>query len=171
MNTDILHLATTLGQLLRARDARVTVAESCTGGGLGAAITAVPGSSQWFDAGFIAYSNAAKQRWLNVEKALLDHLGAVSGDVAEAMAAGALEQAEADYAVAITGIAGPDGGTAEKPVGTVWLGWASRSGHRSCKVYYFKGDRESVRQQSIAHALQGMLIVVQSELDQRAVGA
>lgn len=171
MNADILHLSATLGQLLQARNARVTVAESCTGGGLGAAITAIPGSSQWFDAGFVAYSNAAKQRWLNVDKALLDHLGAVSGDVAEAMAKGALAQADADYAAAITGIAGPEGGTPEKPVGTVWLGWASRQGHCSCKVYRFKGDRESVRQQSIAHALQGLLVVVQSELGQQVASA
>jgi nicotinamide-nucleotide amidase len=168
MSTEIFHLATTLGQLLRVKNAKVTVAESCTGGGLGAAITAVPGSSEWFDSGFITYSNKAKQRWLMVDARLLEQYGAVSSEVVEAMAQGALTQAEADYAIAISGIAGPDGGSPDKPVGTVWLGWASGLGHHSSKLLSLKGDRESVRQQAVAHALQGLLVVVQSELDHDA---
>lgn len=167
MHTNIFHLSMTLGQLLQARGATVSVAESCTGGGIGAAITSVPGSSQWFHTGFITYSDAAKQRWLQVDGALLEQFGAVSGEVVEAMAAGALAQSGADYAVAVSGIAGPDGGSAEKPVGSVWLGWCSRGGHCSSKLYIFKGDRDSVRQQATAHALQGLLVMVQRELDQK----
>lgn len=169
MNKETLHLAATLGQLLKARTATVTVAESCTGGGIGAAITSVPGSSQWFEAGFITYSNAAKQRWLQVDAGLIDRCGAVSAEVAQAMAAGALAQAGANYAVAVSGVAGPEGGSDEKPVGTVWLAWTSRGGRLSSKLYRFKGDRDSVRQQSVAHALQGLLVMIQSELDQNTV--
>lgn len=164
MNADILHLSTTLGQLLLAHRAMVTVAESCTGGGLGAAITAVPGSSQWFETGFITYSNKAKQRWLNVDAEVLARQGAVSAEVVDAMARGALSQAQAEYAVAISGIAGPDGGSTDKPVGTVWIGWVSRAGNSSQRCYSFKGARDAVRRQAIAQALQGLIVMVQSEL-------
>lgn len=164
MNKETLHLATTLGQLLDAAGATVTVAESCTGGGIGAAITAVPGSSRWFGEGFITYSNVAKQRRLRVGEALIERYGAVSSEVAEAMATGALAQTGADYAVAVSGIAGPEGGSADKPVGTVWLAWASGNGHVSSRLYSFKGDRDSVRQQSVAHALQGLVALAQSPM-------
>ncbi len=165
METNILHLSTTLGQFLQLNGATVTVAESCTGGAVGAAITAVPGSSQWFEAGFITYSNNAKHQWLEVGEQLLAQKGAVSAEVVDAMASGALARSGADYAVAVSGIAGPDGGTPEKPVGTVWLGWASRTGFRLQKHYLFGGDREDVRQQSVVHALQGLLVMVQGELE------
>lgn len=167
MTPEILHLATTLGQLLLTRQATVTVAESCTGGGLGAAITAVPGSSQWFDTGFITYSNLAKQRWLNVDAELLDNYGAVSAEVVDAMAAGALNQTGASYAISISGIAGPDGGSPKKPVGSVWIGWASNSGHSAHQLYPFDGDRHAVRNQAVARALEGMIALVQGDLDQR----
>ena len=166
MNPNILHLSITLGQLLLARGASITVAESCTGGGLGAAITAVPGSSQWFDTGFITYSNAAKQRWLHIGADVLDKYGAVSAEVVDAMAAGVLAQTGAGYAVSISGIAGPDGGSREKPVGSVWIGWAAaNSGHCSHQLYRFDGDRHAVRNQAVARALEGMIALLQGELN------
>ncbi|WP_341503276.1 nicotinamide-nucleotide amidohydrolase family protein [Gallaecimonas sp. GXIMD4217] len=149
-------LASELGVRLKALGKRVTTAESCTGGLVAAAITSVAGSSSWFDEAFVTYANAAKLRRLGVSDQSLARDGAVSQAVVEQMARGALEAAGADLAVAISGIAGPDGGSADKPVGTVWLAWASEQGVTSRKLV-FDGDRQAVRQQATAAALQGLL--------------
>ena len=135
---------------------RLVTAESCTGGLVAAAITSRPGSSNWFERGWVTYSNAAKTEELGVEPELILQQGAVSEAVAAAMAEGARAYSLGDYAIAITGIAGPDGGSPEKPVGTVCFGWASLT---ACKTetVYFDGDRQSIRQQAAAYALAGFL--------------
>lgn len=156
-DAELYPLAQQLGQALLARGWRLATAESCTGGGIGAAITAVPGSSAWFDGGLITYSNRAKQALLGVEAATLVAVGAVSEAVVAQMAAGALQHCDADLAVAVSGIAGPDGGSADKPVGTVWIAWAQRDATVITRRFVFAGDRHSVRQQTVAQALQGLL--------------
>lgn len=156
MKTEISNLAARLGDALLARGWRVTAAESCTGGGVAQAITAIAGSSQWFDMGFVTYADRAKRELLGVDTAVLASDGAVSEVVVRQMARGALDRATADLAVAISGIAGPDGGSAEKPVGTVWLAWADQQGVRT-ECRHFNGDRESVRQQAVIEALAGLL--------------
>jgi nicotinamide-nucleotide amidase len=142
--------------LLRAR-LHVVTAESCTGGGLSFLLTSVPGSSGWFERGFITYSNAAKRELLGVPAAVLDADGAVSEPTAAAMAEGALAHSHGDVAVAVTGIAGPDGGSPDKPVGTVCFGWTGAGGGTVTATAHFPGDREAVRRQSILTALQGLL--------------
>jgi nicotinamide-nucleotide amidase len=149
-------LAAQLGQNLYRQGAKVTTAESCTGGGIAHAITAVPGSSRWFDYGFVTYSNEAKQRLLNVSAEILQTHGAVSSEVVSAMAIGAAYASSADFAVAVSGIAGPGGGSAEKPVGTVWFAWYSPAGLTN-ECHLFTGDRESVRDQAVRVALRGLL--------------
>jgi nicotinamide-nucleotide amidase len=149
-------LARSLGDALLARGWRSAAAESCTGGWVAKAMTDIPGSSRWFGTGFVTYANDAKTRELGVPESLLAAHGAVSEPVAAAMAAGVRQRAGADVAVAVSGIAGPGGGTAEKPVGTVWFAWAFPEGVRSeCRV--FSGDREDVRRQAVAHALEGLI--------------
>ncbi|WPP01064.1 CinA family protein [Pseudomonas sp. HR96] len=149
-------LATTLGLRLHALSAQVSTAESCTGGGIAEAITRVAGSSAWFEAGYVTYSNAQKTRQLGVPEVLFGQVGAVSREVVEAMAAGALGHSGARFSVAVSGVAGPDGGSAEKPVGTVWLAWAD-----GARLYserrQFTGDREAVRRQTVIAALEGLL--------------
>ncbi len=133
-------------------------AESCTGGWVAQVLTSLPGSSDWFDCGFVSYSNAAKTRLLGVEQALIDRYGAVSEEVARAMAAGAVEHSDAQVAMAVTGIAGPDGGTVEKPVGTVGFGWVVPDAtDASSEMRRFDGDREAVRRSSVHHALKGLI--------------
>jgi nicotinamide-nucleotide amidase len=149
-------LAEKLGVALSQRSAKVTAAESCTGGGVAHAITAVAGSSQWFDCGFVTYANSAKHRLLGVPEELLVAQGAVSEAVVRAMVTGAAAIAKADYAVAISGIAGPGGGADDKPVGTVWFAWHSPDGV-SAKRYLFAGDRTAVREQAIKISLQELL--------------
>lgn len=156
-DSELYPLAQQLGQALLARGWSVATAESCTGGGIGTAITAVPGSSAWFDGGLITYSNRAKQTLLGVDAATLAAVGAVSEAVVSQMALGALQRCNADLAVAVSGIAGPDGGSAEKPVGTVWIAWAQRDAAVTSRRFVFAGDRHSVRQQTIVQALQGLL--------------
>ena len=153
-------LATALGQALKRRGWSVTCAESCTGGGIAAAITAVAGSSAWFNAGLVTYSNAAKTKLLGVDTEVLSTQGAVSEAVVRAMASGALPVAGADLAVAVSGIAGPDGGTAAKPVGTVWLAWAGPAGV-SAACHRFPGDRAAVRAQTVQAALVGLLALAE----------
>lgn len=153
----LFSLAESLGRRLLHSGMKVTTAESCTGGGVAHALTAVPGSSQWFDAGFVTYANAAKERLLGVSPETLTAEGAVSESVVIQMAEGALEFAEADLAVAVSGIAGPDGGSEDKPVGTVWLAWAARSGFGEARCLHFAGDREACRDQAIEEALLGLL--------------
>jgi len=130
----------------------MATAESCTGGLIAAACTDLAGSSQWFERGFVTYSNAAKTDMLGVDAALIGQHGAVSEAVARAMAQGALARSRAQAAVAVTGVAGPGGGGPHKPVGTVWFGWATPSGIFS-EVRHFPGDRASVRHATVAHAL------------------
>lgn len=146
-------LSSDIGELLSKRRYLLSTAESCTGGFLAKIITDIPGSSLWYDRGFITYSNLSKQEMLGVSKKTLDHFGAVSQVVAEEMARGALDKSQAQVSVAITGIAGPDGGSAEKPVGTVWIAWAQRSIPVISLRYLFPGNREAVRTQTVMTAL------------------
>ena len=134
----------------------LATAESCTGGLIAAACTDVAGSSAWFERGFVTYSNAAKSEMLGVDPGLIDRHGAVSEAVVRAMAQGALAHSRAQLAVAVTGVAGPTGGSADKPVGTVWFGWATPAGLHS-EVRHFAGDRAAVRAATVRHALEGLL--------------
>ncbi len=155
-NSDIGQLAQQLGKALLQRGATVTTAESCTGGGIAEAITAVPGSSQWFESGYITYANNAKQAMLGVEQHILQQYGSVSEQVVSQMAAGALEITGADYAIAVSGIAGPDGGSVEKPVGNVWICCMGPAKNHS-QQFQFQGDRQAVREQAIKNSLEQLL--------------
>ncbi len=157
MTQIIYQLALTLGQRLKKRGWKLVTAESCTGGGLAYFITDIPGSSDWLERGYVTYSNAAKQELLHVPLNTLKHSGAVSRETAEAMAEGALAHSEAQLSVAITGIAGPTGGSPEKPVGTVWFGWAGIHADTVTEVQHFSGDRHAVREQSICFALERLI--------------
>ena len=152
-------LARRIGARLKDTRAVLVTAESCTGGWAAQLVTSVAGSSAWFDRGFITYSNAAKQELLGVRTETLQRHGAVSEETAREMARGALERSGATIALAITGVAGPGGGTREKPVGTVCLGWA-RGDRLQSETRHFSGDRESVRRQSVIRALEGVLILL-----------
>ncbi len=150
-------LVTRIAEKLKAENARVSTAESCTGGWLAKTLTDLPGSSDWFEYGFVSYGNNAKQDQLAVPAETLDRYGAVSAEAAEAMASGALSRSGAELAVAVTGIAGPDGGSAGKPVGTVWFAWARRGQDPISRCRRFDGDRDAVRRQSVVAALSGLL--------------
>jgi nicotinamide-nucleotide amidase len=157
----LLKLAREVGMWLAARDEKLATAESCTAGWIAKAITDVAGSSAWFVAGIVSYSDAAKTALLDVPDKLLATDGAVSEAVVEAMARGAIERTGADRAVAVSGIAGPAGGTEEKPVGMVWFAWARRDGEDvvfKTRVERFQGDRESIRRQTVGRALAGILM-------------
>lgn len=156
MNDDLETLAAELGAALLARGEWLALAESCTGGWLAQAVTAIAGSSAWFDRGFVTYSNAAKTDMLGVSEATLERHGAVSEATARAMAQGALAHSRADWAVAITGVAGPSGGSPDKPVGTVCFAWAAKDGGCEAQIRHFTGDRAAVREQSVRYALQGL---------------
>lgn len=147
-------LSAIIGQRLLQRQATVTTAESCTGGWIAKVFTDIAGSSAWFERAFITYSNDAKQQMVGVADNSLRQWGAVSEQVVKEMAEGALKAANASFAIAVSGIAGPDGGTAEKPVGTVWFGFAAAGSETVTKRYIFQGDREAVRRQTVAMALQ-----------------
>jgi nicotinamide-nucleotide amidase len=149
-------LAKTIGQRLKAAKAVLATAESCTGGWAAQVVTSVAGSSAWFDRGFVTYSNAAKQELLGVRTETLRVHGAVSEETAREMALGALGRSQATVALAITGVAGPTGGSKDKPVGTVSFAWARDQKVRS-ETLRFSGDRESVRRQSVIHALEGVM--------------
>ena len=157
MNDDHVALATKLGAALLRRGLAVATAESCTGGLIAGAITDVPGSSAWFERGFVTYSNAAKTEMLGVRPGTLEAQGAVSEATAAEMAAGALARSRAGLAVAVTGIAGPDGGSEAKPVGTVSFGWARRAGAVDTQTCRFDGDRAAVRAATVDAALRGLL--------------
>jgi nicotinamide-nucleotide amidase len=150
-------LATLVGARLRAKGLMLATAESCTGGWVAQAVTSIAGSSEWFERGFVTYSNAAKMEMLQVNANTLRIHGAVSEQTASEMAAGALARSRAQVAVAITGIAGPGGGSAEKPVGTVCFAWAMKSGAAYVQTRQIEGDRESVRRLAVIAALQGVL--------------
>jgi nicotinamide-nucleotide amidase len=158
----ITQLAAKLGQDLRTLDAHVTTAESCTGGGIAEAITRIPGSSAWFEAGYVTYSNAQKTRQLDVPPTLFTSVGAVSREVVDAMARGAQQKSTARFSVAVSGVAGPDGGSADKPVGTVWLAWADGDRLSTCKRL-FAGDRDAVRRQTVEAALVGLIRLAAGE--------
>ena len=145
-----------IGEILCKKNAKLTTAESCTGGGISKAITAVSGSSQWFEFGFVTYANTAKQKLLGVSQETLDHYGAVSEQVVREMAQGAIQQSNADYAIAVSGIAGPDGGTEQKPVGTVWICWQTPQQIWTQK-FMLKGDRQAIRTAAIKNSLQQLL--------------
>ena len=149
-------LAAELGRLLQTLKDQVTTAESCTGGGIAEAITRIAGSSAWFEAGFVTYSNQQKTRQLNVPQPLFAEVGAVSREVVEAMVRGAQAQSGARFAVAVSGVAGPGGGSAEKPVGTVWLAWGVGD-EVTADCRHFAGDRDEVRRQTVIAALKGLI--------------
>jgi nicotinamide-nucleotide amidase len=162
MSPDTLNaLATLVGAKLKAQDLMLCTAESCTGGWVAQTVTAIAGSSDWFERGFVTYSDAAKQEMLGVSAGTLASHGAVSEQTAREMAAGALARSRAQVAVAITGIAGPGGGSADKPVGTVCFAWALKNGAVCAETRQFKGDREGVRRQSVLAALNGVLELLQ----------
>ncbi|MGQ9424723.1 CinA family protein [Gilvimarinus sp. F26214L] len=150
-------LAAQLGEALRRRGWNVTTAESCTGGGVSFALTSVPGSSGWLEGAYVTYSNRIKTALLGVEERVLETDGAVSEATVRQMAAGALRLSGADLAVSISGIAGPDGGTASKPVGTVWFAWMRAGEEAVVARHVYKGNRDAVREQAIMTALQGLL--------------
>lgn len=150
----IYGLAEALGEQLKIRRWQLALAESCTGGGVAQAVTEIPGSSAWFDRGFVTYSNTAKVDMLGVRQATLDSYGAVSQESALEMAAGALTNSKADLALAVTGIAGPDGGSPEKPVGTVFIAWQQRGQTAQCVKKQFCGDRRAIRGQVVRFCLQ-----------------
>lgn len=155
-------LATRLGDACRTTRDKIVTAESCTGGGLAEAITRIPGSSEWFERGFVCYSNSAKREQLHVPEDTIRQYGAVSEETALAMARGALEHSHATLAVAITGIAGPDGGSDEKPVGTVCFTWAEqRTQSIRTATARFDGDRRAVRTQACMFALQGLIEILE----------
>jgi len=163
---EITQLATTLGQRLLQAKAQVSTAESCTGGGIAEAITRIPGSSAWFEAGYVTYSNRQKTQQLGVPEALFGRVGAVSQEVVEAMARGAQTHSTAIFSVAVSGVAGPDGGSVEKPVGTVWICWCAAD-RLIAERFQFSGDRDAVRRQTVKAALEGLIRLARGEIPNR----
>jgi nicotinamide-nucleotide amidase len=150
-----------LAEMFLKTSTKLVTAESCTGGALAEILTRIPGSSAWFERGFVTYSNESKHEMLSVPLDTLEQFGAVSEETASAMATGAVENSRADYGVAITGIAGPDGGTESKPVGTICFGWYERSAGSSTTHICFDGDRLRIREQACMLAMQGLLDMLQ----------
>jgi nicotinamide-nucleotide amidase len=161
LSNSIPELVQQLADKLLAKKLIISTAESCTGGWISQSLTALAGSSVWFDSGFVTYSNEAKQRLLSVPAAIFDSdgAGAVSEATVLAMTAGAIQNSRANLAVAVSGIAGPDGGSEEKPVGTVWIAWQWES-KSLARCFHFSGDRESVRRATVLAALDGCLLLV-----------
>lgn len=157
MNDEIEAIVSALADALRQAGLKIATAESCTGGLVAGACTTIAGSSDWFERGFVTYSNEAKTEMLGVAAALIVAHGAVSEPVARAMAEGALERSHAQLAVAVTGVAGPGGGSPSKPVGTVWLAWARAGAATRTELLQLAGDRRSIREQTVQHALQRLL--------------
>ena len=166
MDTLIAHnitkLSAQVGQALKEKKFTLALAESCTGGLASAAITDISGSSTWFDRGFITYSNTAKHQMLGVSKETLSQYGAVSEETAQAMAMGALSKSGADIAGSITGIAGPSGGSANKPVGMVCFAYLTKNGQLITVTKQFAGDRQAIRYQSVIQLLNGLMDLMQS---------
>ena len=154
---ELLQMAHTLGQKLHGKGWMLTTAESCTGGWLAQIITAIPGSSAWFDCGFITYSNESKQDMLGVTAETLEAHGAVSEETVQEMATGALKHSRAHISASISGIAGPGGGSREKPVGMVCNGWALSDGTVLSSTCRLSGDREEIRSRAVASALRGLI--------------
>ncbi len=155
MNLD--NLLINIAKRLKQTGRRLVTAESCTGGSISSVITSIPGSSEWFDRAYITYSNRAKKEMLGVSDNTLSQYGAVSRETVCSMAEGALLKEDDSIAVAVSGIAGPDGGSKEKPVGTVWIGWCQNSQAPEAEVFLFTGDREAIRQAAVFEALSGIL--------------
>lgn len=153
----LILLTNQIANILATKRWRLASCESCTGGWLAKSCTDISGSSSWFERGFITYSNQSKHDLVNVSLSTIEQFGAVSEQTAIEMAQGTLSHSNADISVAITGIAGPDGGTVEKPVGTVWFAWAIKNQGTQTQKYQFKGDREQVRVQAVIAALQGII--------------
>jgi len=162
LDSQLYRLAEAVGQALKQKGLMLATAESCTGGWIGEAVTAVAGSSEWFERGFITYSNAAKMEMLGVQAATLDVHGAVSEPTVAEMAAGALNNSPASISVSVSGVAGPSGGTATKPVGMVCIGWCVRGSPPVAVTEHFSGDREAVRKQSVVVALEGVLRIIET---------
>lgn len=158
----LYRLAEEVGEALKARSLMLATAESCTGGWIAEAVTMVPGSSEWFERGFVTYTYISKREMLGVHEATLGTHGAVAEDTVREMAAGALAHSHAQIAVAVSGVAGPSGGTPGKPVGTVCLAWAIKDGSPSSETVHFAGDREAVRHQAVERALRGVLALLAS---------
>lgn len=156
-NSKIINTVEQLADNLTRLSAMLVTAESCTGGGLAEHLTSIPGSSAWFDRGFVTYSNQAKQEMLNVSPDTLEQHGAVSEQTAAEMVSGAIANSHAQFAVSVTGIAGPDGGTEDKPVGTVCFGWHAANGEIKTTRVHFSGDRLQIREQACLLALQGLI--------------
>jgi len=155
-DAELAALAAGIGARLREQRDHLVTAESCTGGWIAKAVTDIAGSSDWFDCGMAAYSYEAKQALLGVRPQTLEEHGAVSRETVIEMVSGALVNSGASVAVAVTGIAGPGGGSPDKPVGTVWIGWKRRGGYARAEVFHFAGDRDAVRRQTVASALKGL---------------
>ena len=156
-DTELDQLARDVGDRLRAGHEMLATAESCTGGWIAKTVTGISGSSEWFDCGMVVYSYEAKQAMLGVRPQTLEEHGAVSRECVVEMVSGALSHSGGTVAVAVTGIAGPGGGSDDKPVGTVWIGWKRRGGYASTEVFHFDGDRDAVRRQTVGAALRGIL--------------
>ncbi|PXV58557.1 nicotinamide-nucleotide amidase [Dyella jiangningensis] len=156
-DAELKALAEQVAAATQQRRLMMVTAESCTGGWIAKALTDLPGSSAWFDAGVVTYSYEAKEALLGVNPRTLERTGAVSEETALEMVSGALSRFGAGVAVAVTGIAGPSGGTPDKPVGTVWIGWKRRGGYAFAQLFHFDGDREAVRRQTVAAALNGVI--------------
>jgi nicotinamide-nucleotide amidase len=161
-DTELTRLAHEVGTALKKQGVMLATAESCTGGWVAQMVTSVAGSSEWFERGFVSYTNLAKRELLEVKAATIARQGAVSEAVARAMAEGALGKSHAQVTLAVTGIAGPSGGTPEKPVGTVWFAWAGKRRETESRRESFDGDREAVRRQAVAVALRGLLDFLKS---------
>ncbi len=161
LNIEIEQRVAQVAQVLLQRRLMLVTAESCTGGGVAQALTELAGSSAWFERGFVTYSNRSKQEMLGVDAALIEHHGAVSLEVVEAMALGALAHSAAQISLAISGVAGPTGGTQQKPVGTVCFSWAIDKINLRSELIVFKGNRRLIREQAIVHSLQGLLLTLE----------
>jgi nicotinamide-nucleotide amidase len=162
MSDPILYkLAEEVGAALKARKLMLATAESCTGGWIAEAVTMVPGSSEWFERGFVTYTYISKREMLGVPEATLGEHGAVSEEVVRRMVEGALARSHAQVAVAVSGVAGPSGGTPDKPVGTVCFAWGMKDGNPRSETKRLPGDREAVRRASVEHALKGVLALLE----------
>jgi nicotinamide-nucleotide amidase len=155
-DAELLALAGEVADEVQRCRLMLVTAESCSGGWVAKTLTDLPGSSAWFDTGVVTYSYEAKEALLGVNPRTLEHKGAVSEETVLEMVSGALARFGAGVAVAVTGIAGPSGGTQDKPVGTVWIGWKRRGGYGHAQLFHFPGDREAVRRQTVAAALIGL---------------
>jgi len=164
MTNNVRKIVISLGKILMDRDLMVGTAESCTGGGIASTLTSVPGSSHWFDRGFVTYSNQSKIDCLGVESSVLDKFGAVSSDVVLQMVKGGIARSDASVFIAVSGIAGPGGGTKEKPVGTVFIGWGYLNVRGNIKTrvkkYIFEGDRAEIRSKAVFAAIEGVQAIL-----------